>query len=270
MNRSAIGQAVPAARIEQRTSTWDSRASSQVRRDEVTIWWASMRDTQSRLGLQAHLLSSDELRRAGWMPTPDARERWITGRASLRAILSGYLGIQALAVPISYGAMGKPELGSLSPVRFNLSHSADLAAFAVTWRKPVGIDVQRLRNDDLMADLAPWTFSDEAYEAWLTLPEPERRLSFARTWVRKEAYLKGRGMGLVRPLRELNVVESPADGALHIVDKYADQAAGQWRIFDLATPESGFVAALAVEGRVSSLISRGWPDGSVRATWRQP
>jgi phosphopantetheinyl transferase len=63
--------------------------------------------------------------------------------------------------------MGKPKLGSLSPVRFNLSHSADLAAFAVSWRKPVGIDIQRQRDDTLMIDLAPWTFSEKAYRDWL-------------------------------------------------------------------------------------------------------
>lgn len=269
MSRSAITQTAPTSRIDLREPGWDPRTSNQKRRDEVTIWWASLGETRSRLGHQAHLLTNDELERAGWMSSPIARDRWITSRATLRSILSGYLGLQALAVPITYGSLGKPELGNLSPVRFNLSHSSDLAAFAVTWRKPVGIDLQRLRDDDLMTDLAPWTFSEEAYEQWQRLPKTERRMSFIRTWVRKEAYLKGRGTGLVYPMRDLEVVESSTPSAVEIVDRHADQSDDRWCVFDLTTPHPSFVAALAIQGEISSLISRGWPDGSVRTTWRQ-
>ncbi len=248
---------------------WESVAANQKRREEITIWWADLNQTQSQLGLQDHLLSHDELCRAAKMKSARARDRWITGRVSLRSILSGYLGVQALAVPITYGAMGKPKLGNLSPVRFNLSHSADLAAFAVSWRKPVGIDIQRQRDDKLMIDLAPWTFSEDAYRAWLKFSEPDRRKSFARTWVRKEAYLKGRGMGLVHPMRDLEIVESQTAGAVQIVDKHNDVADDNWRIFDVHTPDAEFVASLAVEGGISSLISRKWPGGSVQTTWRR-
>ncbi len=269
MGRNASRLSTQPFNSDWRSSHTDTQLSHQIRRDEVTIWWASLSETQSRLGPQDHLLTADELSRAGWMASQPARDRWITSRASLRSILSGYLGLQALAVPISYGSLGKPELGSLSPVRFNLSHSADLAVFAVAWRKPVGIDIQRLRADTGMIDLAKWTFSDDAYRIWQDLPESERRLAFTRTWARKEAYLKGRGLGLVYPMRDLEIVESSTSDTVQIVDKHDSHHCRNWRIYDLAAPQPGFVAALAVDGTVSSLISRGWPDGSVRTTWRQ-
>jgi len=269
MSRSTNSRMTMPFEAEQTSARWNPRTSDQHRRDEVTIWWADLSETQERLGNQAHLLTNDELRRAEWMMGQTSRDRWITGRASLRSILSGYLGLQALAVPITYGALGKPELAGLSPVRFNLSHSANLAAFAVAWRKPVGIDIQRLRNDSTMTDMAEWTLSEDAYQQWLRLPEKERRVAFTRTWVRKEAYLKGRGLGLVYPMKDLEIFAPSSGGGIQIVDRHDERHGEDWRIFDLATPTPGFVAALAVRGEVSSLVARGWPDGSVRTAWRR-
>lgn len=264
---AAVRQTSPDPTAGQIPNGWDSHASHQARREEVTVWWAILNEHQ-RPEPERLLLSMEEARRASRMPDPDARDRWVNSRTTLRTILSGYLGVDALAVPITYGSLGKPALANLSPVRFNLSHSAELAAFAVTWRRPIGIDVQRLGAGDQIGDLAPWTLSERAYEDWLRLPEHKRRLAFTRTWVRKEAYLKGLGLGLVHPLRDLEVVGPSGSGALRIIDKHAAGSDVDWRVFDLVTPDPGFVAAVAVKGEVSSLISRGWPDGNIRATWR--
>ncbi|MGA7669453.1 MAG: 4'-phosphopantetheinyl transferase superfamily protein [Nitrolancea sp.] len=266
MSRNASQRMTTQFETAQRTDRWEPQTPDTYRRDEVTIWWANLSGTHASLGPQEHLLSNDELRRAGWM-SQIARDRWITGRASLRSILSGYLGLQALAVPITYGALGKPELANLSPVRLNLSHSADLAAFAVAWRKPVGIDIQRLRDNANIAEMAEWTMSASAYRDWLQLPEQGRRVAFTRSWVRKEAYLKGRGLGLIYPMKDLEIVEPVAGGPVKIVDQHEERAGHGWHIFDLATPAPGYVAALAVCGEVSSLIARGWPDGSIRTDW---
>lgn len=268
MYANAPPQDRPSPELEQHESRWDRTTSHEIRRNEVTVWWANLSEARLRLGPQSHLLSPDERRRAATMLNGNTRDRWIAGRASLRSILAGYLGLHAVAIPITYAALGKPELGSLSPVRFNLSHSAELAAFAIAWRKQVGIDVQRLRDDDLMHDLAPWTFAEDDYNTWLTLPTLQRRVSFLRTWVRKEAYLKGRGVGLAYPLRDLTIVTSTTAGAVEIVDKHAGDAAQNWRVFDLDAPHPGYVAALAIDGEVSSLVQRGWPDGSVHTIWR--
>lgn len=268
MNANTLRQDALTAGFEQYETSWNRTQTNQIRRNEVTIWWANLSEPQLRLSAQSHLLSPDERHRAGRMLSATARDRWVAGRASLRSILAGYLGLRAVAIPITYAALGKPELGSLSPVRFNLSHSAELAAFAIAWRKQVGIDVQRLRDDDLMNDLAPWTFTENDYHAWLTLPIFQRRVSFLRTWVRKEAYLKGRGVGLAYPLRDLTIVKSATAGAIEIVDKHAGDAAQNWRVFDLDAPHPGYVAALAIDGEVSSLVQRGWPDGSVHTIWR--
>lgn len=269
MKQSAYRQQTTHVTTDYNLGQWNNLASNQTRRNEVTIWWADLTMAQSRLGRPSDLLPPDERRRADWMLDPEARNRWMTGRASLRTILSGYLGLEALAVPIRYGALGKPEVGNLSPVRFNLSSSRDLVAIAVAWRKPLGIDVQYLRDDVEINELAEWTFSEDAYSAWLRLPESERRISFARTWARKEAYLKGRGVGLTHPLRDLSIVESHTPGAVAVTDKHLGGIDQQWRVFDLSTPDPRFTAALAVGGDVSGLISRGWPDGSVKTTWRQ-
>ena len=269
MNRGILRSTIPSSSTEHRTQSSDHAMLARKYDDEITIWWSSLSETQACLGLQVNLLSDEELLRAGRMSNPMLRDRWITGRATLRSILSVYLGIQARAIPITYEPLGKPQVVNRGTVRFNLSHSADLAALAVTWKKPVGIDILRVRDNTNIDDLAPWTFSEDDHNAWLRLPEAEQRLCFLRPWVRKEAYLKGRGPGLTYSMRDLQVFASSTGCSMQIMNTRSGAPDRRWRIFDLTPPEPGFVAAVAVDGKVSSLISRSWPDDSIRATWTE-
>ncbi len=56
---------------------------------------------------------------------------------ALRRILSGYLGCPPDEVRYSYGPQGKPSLIDEGGLEFNMSHSGDLALYAVT-RGPAG------------------------------------------------------------------------------------------------------------------------------------
>ena len=269
MSRGTRQSTLPSSRTERRTQIADGALPRRQSDDEVTIWWSNLSETQANFGLQANLLSDEDLLRAGRMSNSNVRDRWITGRATLRSILSVYLGIPERAISIAYEALGKPQVKNRGTFRFNLSHSADLAALAVTWKKRVGIDILRIRDNININDLAPWTFAENDLNAWRRLPEDEQRLSFLRSWVRKEAYLKGQGFGLTHSMRDLQVIESSTGCCMQIVNTRSGAPDRRWRIHDLTSPEPGFVAAVAVDGKVSSLISRRWPDGSICATWTE-
>ncbi|WNI19398.1 4'-phosphopantetheinyl transferase family protein [Actinacidiphila sp. ITFR-21] len=79
-------------------------------------------------------------------------------------------------------------------LRFSLSHCADLSLLAFA-TAPVGVDVEAVPAARTVAETAHVLHPREA--AGLALPAPaERTPAFTRVWTRKEAYLKGRGVGL--------------------------------------------------------------------------
>jgi 4'-phosphopantetheinyl transferase len=117
----------------------------------------------------------------------------------LREVLAAVLGMAAGEVELVTGRNGKPELAT-GTLRFNLSHSGDLALVAVTRDREVGVDVERvdLRRD--VARLARRALDPAAAEAVLALPAAERSRAFHRAWARREAVAKCAGTGLSVPV----------------------------------------------------------------------
>ena len=104
------------------------------------------------------------------------------------------------------GLDGKPELaGENAPqsLHFNVSHSGALAAIAVG-RRPVGVDVERIRADLPWPRIAAEFFSPSEVGALEHVAPPDGRRAFFDCWVRKEAYLKAVGVGLRRPTTTLH------------------------------------------------------------------
>ena len=70
------------------------------------------------------------------------RDAWkfSVARVTLRRILAKYLSVAPAWITFAYGPHGKPELASpRAPLMFNVSHSADLAVYAVAWNRRVGV-----------------------------------------------------------------------------------------------------------------------------------
>jgi 4'-phosphopantetheinyl transferase len=174
----------------------------------------------------AEVLSAEERdRAAAFRFAPDAR-RFVAAHVALRSILGRYLGIAPGAVAIETAALGKPRLaGRARRLRFNLSHSDDLALCAVALDREVGVDAERRRA--VLADeaAAAIVFTDRERAALRAAPPQRRVEAFFDLWVLKEAYLKGRGDGLAVDPRQLEVVPAPEGWALAPLSVDADFAA---------------------------------------------
>ena len=84
-------------------------------------------------------LTSDEQNRSARLRFERDRRRFVVARGVLRELLGSYLGIPAGAVRFVYNAFGKPELSpELGRLKFNLSHSADLALIAIAADAEIG------------------------------------------------------------------------------------------------------------------------------------
>ena len=142
---------------------------------ELHLWHARL---DARGWPSAERLPAAERERADELQRPDARRRWAASRWALRGVLGGYLGVEPAEVELRFGERGKPMLATDEPLRFNLSHSGELAAIAVADRREVGVDVQTTGA---------------------------RPVEFYAEWARREAIAKCHGVGLGAPLPDTAV-----------------------------------------------------------------
>jgi 4'-phosphopantetheinyl transferase len=168
--------------------------------DSAVIWCAQLEPTSSEeIAELAQLLDETERARAQRFRLERDRCRFIVAHGLLRLVLSETLG--QLAGPFVYSANGKPSLTGENELQFNLSHSADLAVFALSHSRRVGIDLESAQSlaksgSDLPA-MAERIFSQDELSRWRALTAEHDRLNaFLRAWTRKEACLKTAGLRL--------------------------------------------------------------------------
>jgi 4'-phosphopantetheinyl transferase len=194
------------------------------------------------------ILTSAELTLADRCRLPLVRQRKIVARARLRQILSSYLGVPPRSIEISLGIHGKPQVSGLD---FNVSHSEDLAVYAVS-QQPVGIDVEYQRSLE-MASLVQRFFAPAELVSWQQLPAAQQELAFFRAWTMKEAYLKAIGTGLHTPLSSV-VVEMDVNQPGRLI---TTPDAQDWQLETLELP-AGYVGVVVIAGQGHRMVSRTW------------
>jgi len=230
--------------------------------DEVHVWRAALDQTSSQIQSFLHTLAADEQARAGRFYFETDRERFIVARGLLRAILGGYLNRAPEGLSFCYSSHGKPALTGESggdAIRFNVAHSHEVALYAVTRGRQLGIDVERIRFDLSVAEIAERFFSPREVATLRALPAELQRQAFFHCWTRKEAYIKARGQGLSLPLDQFDVSLAPGEPVAVLGTQQDPSEASHWSLQEL-TPAAGYVAALAVEGHGWRLTCWQWPD----------
>ena len=142
-------------------------------------------------------LDVNEQARADGFADEQLRRRFIAGRFLLRAVLARYLDCAPASVRLETGDQGKPRLAGDHPLKFNLSHSGDSLAIALSWECEVGIDIERARpgiSRDIES-IAAHAFPSQIGRRIAALPPARRSAAFYRQWTKQEAILKARGTG---------------------------------------------------------------------------
>jgi 4'-phosphopantetheinyl transferase len=218
--------------------------------DGVRIWVASLdHSPEVAQRISERLLSDDERARAEALRGEAKRTRFIVARGVLRVILGDATGTAPERVAFTYGSDGKPAIANRPAgpaIQFNMSHCRDLALYAVSDGRRTGIDVEWTQGTYPFEGIARRFFSAGEQAALDEATPGERRLAFFRIWVRKEAYLKGRGEGISEwihdtDLSRLSLVEPLAVGTAAMRDQDG------WIIRDLGGLPPGFLASVAVE-----------------------
>jgi 4'-phosphopantetheinyl transferase len=233
------------------TPSWHpSPDSLQLWHGDVHVWRAKLNHSGRTTQSFFRILTPDERSRAEKFYFQKDRDRFIMARAFLRVILSRYLHVEPDQLRFCYGPYGKPALIGIEgdkAVRFNVSHSNDLALYAVARDREVGLDIEYMREDFATEQIAEQFFSRSEVEALRALPANRRAEGFFNCWTRKEAYIKGRGVGLSLPLDQFDVSLAPGEGAALLSVRENLPGASDWSLREL-NPGPGYAAAIAVEG----------------------
>jgi 4'-phosphopantetheinyl transferase len=199
----------------------------------------------------AVLLSDDErLRARRFVFDRDAR-RYIVARARLRQLLGVRLSVPPESVEFVYGAHGKPALARRfadSGLCFNVSHCDDVAVYALSHGRAIGIDVEAIRVIGDADVIAARVFARRENQAYQALDARDKPLGFFNCWTRKEAFIKALGDGLSHPLDRFEVSLAPGEPAkvLRVENTLGDDSG--WSL-DSFSPAPGYVAAIASRDR---------------------
>jgi 4'-phosphopantetheinyl transferase len=211
---------------------------------ELHIWRIPMtHDNPAAYDHARLLLSEDERTRADRFVVEAPRRRLVFARAAMRTLLARYTGIQPGDLIFSTGPHGKPYISG-TDLRFNLSHSEDLALLAVVRDTEVGIDIEHIDPRRTTEDIAARFFSPAEQTELANHPGEERRPAFFRCWSRKEAVIKALGEGLACPLDSFDVSLDPHHARLLALRREGADVAAWTMIAISAHPDYTAAAAL--------------------------
>jgi len=225
-------------------------------RGEVHVWFARLERTPARLTRMRTILNPEEMARADRFFMDVHRNRFVAGRALLRDLLAGYLGQPPEAIRFAYNEWGKPALAAgfaARDLRFNLSHSQDLAMYAFVLERDVGVDLEMIRAEVANERIAENFFSPSEVEMLRALPLEHQAEGFFNCWTRKEAYVKARGQGLSIELKSFDVSLIPGEEAKIL--RGDDSRA--WSLVSFK-PDHGCVAAMATQGSPLQIAKPHW------------
>lgn len=163
---------------------------------DIEVWLLDMDTLDAAARERLLALPSDLDRRAS-----EARR---LARAVVRHWLGELLGRAPEALALSTPATGKPALPDAG-IAFNASHTGHWLALA--WSRSlaeVGMDIEQLGQRRNFAAMTRRYFHPHEAALWERTPVAGQEDAWLRTWTRKEAVLKGHGLGLRLILRNLD------------------------------------------------------------------
>lgn len=129
----------------------------------------------------------------------------VAGELLARYSIGHYLGKVKQEINLAFGEKGKPHIGNLKDIHYNISHSGHYVVCAVAPTE-IGIDVERVRKVNLR--IAERFFSAPEIQDLMACDENDRMRYFITLWTIKESYLKAIGRGLTQHLNSFTIIRS--------------------------------------------------------------
>ena len=214
--------------------------------ESVALWWCGLVAPPAQMQVLESWLSQAEIARADRFGMPELRDRYVVGRASLRSILGEALGMAAREVPIVRGERGRPQLGMISALDFNVSHTAGVALIGITRGARIGVDVERLDRMINVPGIARKFLTGAERRAIADLDPDSARQRVLSLWTCKEAMSKATGDALSAPFGALDVaLDAGPRRAPRLCAGPAPYEPERWALHRAAVPED-YVATVAL------------------------
>ena len=130
-------------------------------------------------------------------------------------------------------------------MRFNLSHSSNLALIAVCWGRELGVDLEHVRRITEAERIVASFFTPAELAEFAAFPPDIKDRAFVRGWTRKEAFLKGLGVGIAGIAADHETGFGTTELSPWFTPAVPTPRVSEWQIWE-AAPRPEFVAALAV------------------------
>ena len=160
----------------------------------------------------------------------------------LRQLLAKRVNESAANLRIDKAEFGKPFLPDHPEVSFNMSHSGNILAIAISTQCQLGIDVECYKARNTWEGLVKKCFAPEEADYWHSLDNAERSHVFYQFWVKKEAFVKAVGKGITLGLNQCVVNPDNSSSFLRVPE--LGGLANQWQIYSLDLAENEFSAVV--------------------------
>ena len=227
---------------------------------EIQVWICSTEQLRAERAVEPFELSESERRRARRYRFAKHREAFELRRGFAHRLLLGYCGPAHTSLELDErcvycgAAHGKPRLpaGAADWLRFSWSHSDDRVIYAFANGTDIGVDIERIDPLGDWHGAARQALAPEELQRVEATGATRRAAAFYALWTQKEALAKALALGLVLPLREIEL-SADHDGAPRLIKTPLGVGSPtDWTLHDLDVA-AGFAAAVAVRGPIENL-----------------
>ena len=223
--------------------------------------WTVLNSSSLDLTPYLQFLSSDEKERAKKFRFQGDQANYILGKSILRILVGKYLEQDPKSIEFNYNAYGKPELPDGSGLKFNISHSGDLVLLGFNEIHPIGVDVEKIKIDFDVMEVAANYFSATELRSLRKVPHEDQKRAFYRCWTRKESFIKAKGLGVSFPLDKFSVSIDKDEEAQLIETNWEPNEKDQWQIYSFV-PAKNYLAAITASSKLTEISYQFWDSDS--------
>lgn len=149
--------------------------------NEIDVWLFHLNTSPHRIKHFYPLLSDEEKERSEKLIHFIHRKRFISSHGYSREVLARYLDTTADKLEFGRSEHGKPFLqqkGQQSDIKFNLSHSHNMAILGICRQNELGIDIEYMNRKNNWRGIIKRFFTEDEQKSIFSLPETEQQKAF--------------------------------------------------------------------------------------------
>lgn len=174
--------------------------------DNIIILLIPLSDDHNLIQHCYHILNTEEKNRADRLIIIKKRFQFIILRAYLRFLLANAIDCKTEHITLLNNKYNKPYTKlcyQSHHIEFNIAHSQDYGLIGISLDDAIGVDIEYMNDDIDYQTISKRFFSTQEYQSIL---KKEQQLdAFYTCWVRKEAFSKATGKGIIYGFQSFSI-----------------------------------------------------------------